>query len=97
MIKKQRRTTIKVKELVEIVNQHLANPNLSQEEKKGICLLIERILLDTNNYRGFTHITWVTGGAEKWFKAEKEGRVREDDYKAKQEYIGPEYNRIYYY
>lgn len=97
MDKKQRRTTIKVKELVESLNQQLANPNLSQTEKKVICSIIEKILLDTNNYRGFTHITWATGGAEEWFKAVKEGRVRKDDYKAKQKYIGPEYNRFYYY
>jgi len=97
MTKKQGRKTIKVKELVESLNQQLANPNLSQEEKKVICSIIEKILLDTNNYRGFTHITWATGGAEEWFKAVEEGRVREDDYKAKQEYIGPEYDRIYYY
>lgn len=96
MAKKQGRKTIKVKKLVASLNQQLANPNLSQEEKKVICSIIERILLDTNNYSGFTHITWSTGGAKEWFKAMEEGRVKEDDYKAKQEYIGPEYNRIYY-
>lgn len=96
MAKKQRRQTIKVKELVASLNQQLADPNLSQEEKKVICSIIERILLDTNNYQGFTHITWATGGAKEWSKAVEEGRVKEDDYKAKQEYIGPEYNRIYY-
>ena len=96
MAKKQGRKTIKVKELVASLNQQLANPNLSQEEKKVICSITERILLDTNNYRGFTYITWSTGGAKEWLKAVEEGRVKEDDYKAKQEYIGPEYNRIYY-
>ena len=48
--------TIKVEDLKTFVNTLLANKNICKSEKIGYCYLLESVLLDTNNYRGWNAI-----------------------------------------
>ena len=90
------RKTFQVKTMIEEFNRQLANPELTQEQKQVICSLAEQLLLDTNNYKGFTHIKWMQEGAKEWTQDKAEGKVEEGDFEAKAKYIGPEYDRYYH-
>ena len=48
--------TIKVEELKTYINELLANKKIAESEKIAYCFLLERILFDTNNYRGWNNI-----------------------------------------
>lgn len=45
--------TIQVEYIKDFANRQLVNPNYTMEEKLGIITMIERILLESNAYRGF--------------------------------------------
>jgi len=49
----KKRKTIEVKALIEMVNTKLALETISQVEKSAICHVLERILHDTGNYKGY--------------------------------------------
>ncbi len=44
--------TIKVQNLRLCINKLLANKKICESEKIGYCFLLERVLFDTNNYKG---------------------------------------------
>ena len=48
--------TIKVEDLKTYVNELLANDRIPVAEKPGYCFLLERVLFDTNNYKGWNNI-----------------------------------------
>ena len=48
--------TIKVQDLRLCVNKLLANKKIAESEKAGYCFLLERVLFDTNNYKGWNNI-----------------------------------------
>lgn len=48
--------TIKVEELKTYINELLANKKIAESEKVGYCCLLERVLFDTNNYKGWNNI-----------------------------------------
>ena len=49
--------TFKVEEIKKYANVQLSNPNYSIEEKLGIITMIERILLESNAYKGFMFLS----------------------------------------
>jgi hypothetical protein len=51
------RKTIEVKDIKETVNNYLVIKELTQDEKKAYCFLLEVILHKTNNYNGYYYIT----------------------------------------
>ena len=75
----QKRKTIKVDEFKAEVNRLLALDNLSQEEKKGLCYLVEKFLLSTGNYKGFIYPAIFTPGGTQW--------IKDNPYKKSYEYI----------
>lgn len=55
--------TINIDQVLESANAHLERTDAyaTQEFKAGICTLIERILLDTKRYDGFSYVTPLDG------------------------------------
>jgi hypothetical protein len=49
------RKTVEVADIQEFVNHNLQRDNLSEEAKAGMCSLLEKVLHDTGNYRGFMY------------------------------------------
>lgn len=56
MIKFTGRKTIKIEDLKTYINEMLKNESICVAEKIGYCTLIERVLLNTQNYRGWNRI-----------------------------------------
>jgi hypothetical protein len=83
--------TIHVDELKQFANQLLANENLSEQEKLGVTHLIEHVLLNTGNYKGFNYLEWLNGGCKQYF-IDKESNTEVKP----QKYITKEYTRVYY-
>lgn len=50
------RKTFEIAPVVTTVNTLLASPEFSAEERRGAYLILERILLDSGNYRGFSYL-----------------------------------------
>ena len=48
--------TCKVADLLEFVNHQLANDHISDMAKSGLCSMVERMLMDTKNYKGFSYV-----------------------------------------
>ena len=48
--------TIRVEEVRQFVNEQLANPNNTLEEKLGIITMIEKILHMADAYKGFMYL-----------------------------------------
>jgi len=87
---------IEISVLVARANNTLANPKISQGEKKGVCCLLEEVLMATKTYRGFNYVHWLAGGCKEWLACVELGTVKEDDFNTKQKYLGEEYSRMYY-
>jgi len=85
----RKRKTFSVEEAKTKANEWLAR-DVSQEEKRGVCFLIENILHRTGNYKGFSYNYWDEKGFKDWLDA------GEPDFPEKSKYIGPEYSRHYY-
>lgn len=85
-----KRMTIRVSELKDKVNAMLARDSLNQKAKSALCTLIEDVLMETDNYRGFNDIYWMDKGFDEWKAA------GEPDFPEKQKFLGLEYNRHYY-
>ena len=81
--------TFKVENFKNIINEKLALTSINQEQKQALTVVLERVLHDTNNYRGFNYLQWLNGGSEKW-QAEKDNLAPATDF------CGPEYDRQYY-
>lgn len=48
--------TIKIEDLKTYINEMLANKSICEAEKVSYCILIERVLLNTSNYKGWNRI-----------------------------------------
>jgi len=81
--------TFKVENFKNIINEKLALTSINQDEKKALTVVLERVLHDTNNYRGFNYLQWLNGGSEKW-------QANKDILAAVTDFCGPEYDRQYY-
>lgn len=89
------RKTIAVDTLKAWINGRLESPDTSVSVRKELCALLENILFDGDNYRGFNNIYWMQGGHDAWVAA---GRP---DFPAKLRYIhggdgSDTYRRRYY-
>lgn len=49
----KKKKTIQVEYIKDFANRQLANPNNTMEEKNGIITMLEKILLESNDYKGF--------------------------------------------
>jgi hypothetical protein len=63
-----KRKTIDVQALKDYANNQLARTDAyaTDEFKKGIISMIEKVLLDSGNYNGFDYVYWVTKGYNEW-------------------------------
>lgn len=84
--------SVSIRELKETANRLLAS-HIDKELKKGICLFLEDTLNEANAYKGFDHLYWKTEGRDKWIA---EGRPLTSFGKVPQQYIGDEFDRIYF-
>lgn len=82
------RKTFEVKKFKEQINKQLENKNLSQDQKKTLCYVLERVLMDTGNYKGYNSLKWINGGFEQWMK---DGKPEDNS-----PYLGNEYDRRYF-
>jgi len=82
--------TIKISIIQDEINRLLSLDNIDEQTKITLCNFIEKILMDTKNYKGFNHIDWSNGGFDQW---EKDG---EPGFPEKSKYLSREYSRVYY-
>ena len=92
-----KRKTINVDSILAEANKQLARKDkfATADFKAGVCVMIERILMNTGNYNGYNYNLWTNGGGlEQWYK---DG---EPDFPEKEKYLyskfGREYDRHYY-
>jgi len=91
-----KRKTFNVSKTLAEANKQLArkDADATTDFKKGVCVLIERILMDTGNYNGYNYNLWNNGGFTQW---QKDG---EPDFPEKNKYMyskhGGCYDRHYY-
>jgi len=50
------RKTIRVEEVLNFVNEQLRNDHWTPEEKRGIYVVLDKILHKTNQYAGFSYV-----------------------------------------
>ena len=55
------RKSFKVADLLEFVNHNLASDKIEESVKDGLCSVVERVLMDTNNYKGFSYVDGYKG------------------------------------
>lgn len=89
------RETVEISKLKNWANAQLkrTDKDATKQYKRGICFMIERVLFDADNYKGFNCIYWLEQGFDEWLK---DGCP---DFPEKQKYIegnGHMYNRYYY-
>jgi len=89
---KNSKKTIAVKTILDGINRqlHHSNDKLTQVEKAVLCTTLETILFDTKNYNGYNNTYWLETGFNLWLEDGK------PDFPKKTEYIGKEYDRVYY-
>lgn len=88
------RKTIEVEKLFKMVNNYLKDSKPDQQgERRGLCGLLENVLMDTGHYAGFNHIHWNTVGYDAWMAAGK------PDFPVKEHYItgGDDTRREYFW
>lgn len=61
------RSNIKITDLKIYINEMLANEKVCEAEKVGLCVLLERVLLNTNNYRGFRNIAAAKHNYDRYY------------------------------
>lgn len=88
-----KRQTVKVEDIVEYANTLLANPDLSQEFKRGVASLLEAALFKADRYSGFNYTYWLSVGFNDWQKAVRDNGGKHVETKP---YLGNEYDRVYY-
>lgn len=84
------RKTIEVSKIKTWVNHHLAS-NLSvstKESRLAYASLLESVLHETGNYKGFNYLEWMNGGADRWHA---DGCPKD-----KTPYLGDETRRVYF-
>jgi len=73
--------TIKVGKILRMANTFLAAENTKADEREGVCSMLEAILFETGNYKGFRYLavegtTYVQDGARRYYYPSN--AVRED-------------------
>ena len=98
-----KRKTFEVEAFKKFVNKQLERTDEHANNtgfKSAMCVALEKVLHDANQYNGYNHLYWSEGGCSQW---EKHGKTEE--WEAKRLYIlgdvnskykGDEYARRYY-
>lgn len=55
------RKTVSVESVKNTVNEMLANPNVTFDARVSVSVLLESVLMDTDNYKGFRYLEWDYG------------------------------------
>ena len=88
------RKTFKVEDLKARVNGCIRDTQYTNAEKSVMCMLLENVLHETGNYKGYQYLYWDVTGYDLWKRA---GEPEGDD---KNQYITnnglEEYSRYYY-
>jgi hypothetical protein len=85
----RKRKTVEVEALRKRINLMLADPQSGSETRTALARVLEGVLMDTNNYKGFGYVKWLgPQGCAKW---EADGRPTE-----MAPYIGDETMRVYW-
>jgi len=79
--------TIQISVLKQEINSILELPHIGNDEKKGLCHILEKFLLKTKNYKGYTYNELFTADYHNW-------RLLNPD-KSPMEFVKHEYNRTY--
>lgn len=97
------RKTALVAEIVKYANKQLARQDefVTDKFKAGICVMVQEVLFQANQYQGYNNIYWLERGYKEWHEA------GEPDFPEKDKYIYGEggkecpkygeYSRMYYY
>jgi len=88
-----KRKTVSVSLIKAKVNDLLSRDTLGLEEKKVLCFLLEGILMDTGNYKGYNNLYWIQKGCSEWEAAGK------PDFPEKEKFIVGgmgEWSRVYF-
>lgn len=80
--------TFKVADLKNKINHRLAHGDDSPEVRLELCGLLESILHDTGNYKGFNYVAWLEGGCDRWHRDGKPEHTSR--------YLGDETRRFYF-
>lgn len=80
--------TIAVSKVKELANSLLANKKLTDEERKGVAALLERVLFESDNYNGYGLVDWLEGGFQKWVA---DGQPTDNT-----AYLGNQTRRVYF-
>ena len=95
--------TINVVALKEYANIQLArtDEHATESFKSGICVMIERVLHDSGNYKGFNDLYWMETGWNEWRTVGNETEVWEEKKKyiygtPDSKYHGNKFCRFYY-
>ena len=86
----KKRKTIEVEWLRRKVNAMLGRNDITDQFRLGMCQVLEDVLTETNNYRGYGYQDWMNGGYNTWVL---DGRP---DYPCKKHYIGNDTKRFYH-
>ena len=81
------RKTLLIEDLKYEINRILSLPNICDDEKKGLCFLLESFLHKTGNYKGYTYNEIFTPGCREW-------KLKNPD-KNYMDYVKHEYDRSY--
>jgi len=83
------RKTFSIDVLKNKINARLADPNVSQETKQELCVMLSNILMEADAYKGFNFIKWLTpNGWKAWME---DGQPTNTAL-----YTGPEWDRFFY-
>lgn len=93
------RKTCNVEELLKFANKQLERTDeiaITPGFKEGICTFIEKILHQSNRYKGFQYLFWLKEGCDLYTKDPRDKKEIEDfDKKFLYGNLGP-FARIYY-
>lgn len=61
-----KRKTIQVTKVKTLANEMLNSSKLNQDQKSVLCTMVEKVLMDTGNYKGFGNNYWWDKGFDEW-------------------------------
>ena len=62
------RKTIKIEDLKAEINRLLSLDIMNEDQRKILCCLLERVLMENGNYQGFTYNDLRTEKCDQWKK-----------------------------
>jgi len=84
----RKRKTVSVEALRAKINARLADETTGSAPRMALASLLESVLMDSGNYRGFNYLGWLNGGCSAW-----EAAGEPED---KTPFIGDETRRVYF-